>query len=97
MLEKVKNQSGEIAKNVRESWGDAWSKTVQVLKKGASQVQDSVTEVVDNLGKRWDSMTDFTNFQEISTAQHDDSDKKEETKSKGGLVFRIRELFSSGR
>ena len=108
LFKKLKNQSGKVAKDLRERWGDTWNRTVQVVKEGVSQVQESAKEVGEDLGKRWDSLKDSTstfisnrtNIEEFVTTQRegDRSSKKGEGEkpSKGGLVDRIRGLFSPG-
>lgn len=107
LIEKLKNQSGKVAKDLRERWGDTWNRTVEVVKDGVSHVQESAKEVGEDFGKRWDLLKDSTstfmsnktNIEEFVTRQREgDSSKKgdEVEPSKGGLVNRIRGLFSSG-
>lgn len=107
LLKRVRDQSGEIAKDLKERW----NRTVQVWKDGVSQVQESTKEVGQELGKRWDSFKDSTSalrnrtvhFQEFVTTKQGDSRKEVEreegeTPSKGKrLMDRIRGLLSSSQ
>ena len=54
LLKRVRDQSGKIAKDLKERW----NRTVEVLKDGVSQVEESAKEVGQELGKRWDSFKD---------------------------------------
>lgn len=105
LLKRVRDQSGRIVKDLKERW----NRTVEVLKDGVSQVEESAKEVGQELGKRWDSFKDSTSalrnrtvhFEEFVTAKQGDSKKEvereeEESPSKGKrLMDRIRGLFSS--
>ena len=104
LLKRVRDQSEKIAKDLKERW----NRTVEVLKDGVSQVQESAKGVGQELGKRWDSFKDSTSalrnrtvhFQEFVTTKQGDRKEVEreegETPSKGRrLMDRIRALFSS--
>lgn len=109
LIMKMRSQSGKAANDLRERWGDTWNRTVQVLKDGVAQVQESAKVVGGDLEKRWDTLkesastllNDRTNLPEFVTVKQLESEdsKKEGDKPspKGGLVDRIRGLFSSKR
>lgn len=105
LFNKVKSQSGKIATDLRETWSETWNKTVEVVSKGVSQIQESAKGVGENLEKRWDTLKDSASklrsnstdsIEEFSVETQGDS-KKEEKPIKGGLIERIRGLFSSDR